>query len=93
MKILQDGKEVSTIDFGEVELGARKEIIIELENEGEGALTELAFKVNPEIQILAAPHIIAPHSKSSLRLSWMPDANLKQPIQVNLEITGKEVFG
>lgn len=93
MKILQDGKEISTISFGEVEIGQKKEIAVKLFNDGKGKLTELQFKVNPEITIELAPQQIAPEGLGELRLSWMPDLAVTQPIQVKLEITGKEVFG
>lgn len=93
MKILQDGKEITAIDFGQVEFGMKKDIFIEIQNDGVATLTELQFKANPEIQISNAPSTIKPHKSAYVTLSWIPDANLQQPINVNLEITGKEVFG
>lgn len=93
MKLLKEGKEIADIDFGEVEFGAKKELVLGLENDGEGTLTELAFKINPEIKIEGLPpKIIAPHERASIRLSWLPEISLRQPIKVKLEITGKEVF-
>jgi hypothetical protein len=93
VKILQDGKEVSTISFGEVEFGMKKDILVEIQNDGESTLKELTYTANPEIHISNAPQTIAPHKSAYVTLSWIPDAKLQQPIQVNLEITGKEVFG
>lgn len=92
MKLLKEGKEIADIDFGEVEFGAKKELIIEVYNDGEGTLTDLQFKVNPEIQIIDAPKQIPKQESRLLQLSWLPEISLRQPIKIKLEITGKEVF-
>lgn len=96
MKISQEGREItatSPITFGEVEFGMKKDILIEIQNDGVGLLTGLQFKAIPEIHILNAPTKIAPLKSAYLTLSWIPDANVQQPINANLEISGKEVFG
>ena len=93
MKILQDGKEVAMISFGEVEFGVRKDILVEIYNDGEGEVRELEFKADPTIQVLNPPLKIAKRQSAYLTLAWIPDANLTQPINTKLEITGKEVFG
>ena len=92
MRLLQNGKETAAIDFGMVELGTRKEIIVELENNGEGTLTDLIFKIDFDVQIIDAPKTVNPHATVPIRLSWAPTPELRQPLEVTLEVTGKEVF-
>jgi hypothetical protein len=93
MRLMQGGKEVTVIDFGSVEFGTKKEISVDLVNDSEAALRELQVSVNPEITIESkVPAFMLPQDTITLQLSWMPKLEIKKPINVNLEITGKEVF-
>ena len=83
---------VESINFGEVEVATEKQITVALTNDSVATLSELKFKVAPEITIVSAPVTIAPNSKAELILSWIPDVNLNQPLNTNLEISGKEIY-
>lgn len=92
MKLMQGGKEITAIDFGEVEIGVKKDIDVIIVNDSGATLKELRYiLMRTEVKILDAPAMIAPHAEGVIRLSWTPKLKLKAP-KVDLEITGKEVY-
>jgi hypothetical protein len=80
------------IDFGQVEIGIRKEISVTIENDTNATVTELQFNVDPEIKIESSPVELEPHAKAILKLSWIPSLDLKQPLDTSIMIKGKEVY-
>lgn len=83
---------VPKIDFGICEMGIKKDIVVIIENETNATVTELQFKVDPEIKIESSPTEIPSGGKGILVLSWIPNLSLKQPLDTKLEIKYKEVY-
>jgi len=90
-KIVKHGH-IKNLDFEEVLIGTKIEISVIIENDTNAFVTELQFKVDPEIKIESAPSEIGPNGEGILRLSWIPSSDLRQPINTSIKITGKEIY-
>ena len=90
MKILQDNNEIIVIDFGTVEIGQSKELALEVKNDSNGRLIDLTFTA-PGIEIVEQPEVIEANGVGALLLKWIPTLKLK-PFQIELEISGKELY-
>ena len=90
-------EQIEYIDFGIVEAGTSKEIIIYLYNDTRAVLTNLEFvkpnMAEPNSLVVAKmPKTIQPGKIEELIIRWSPSMNFKQALEVPIIIKGDEVY-
>jgi len=100
MKLYDDismKNQITSIYLGEVEAGQQKEIRVYLFNDTDGYFKDLKYSFpklprTETLEIIDAPIYIDPHSAKPLTIRWKPSANFRKALELQLDITGKEVF-
>jgi len=100
MKLFNDSElkheitENTSISFGEVEVGLKKDITIYIYNDTDGELEniELDIPKNNDVTIIEKPEKINKHSHSPVTLRWKPSLDLRQALKTEITIAAKEIY-
>ena len=95
MKIFADSelkKEIAEIDFGEVEVGKKKDLTLYLHNETSGLARNLIFNVDQQIAVSDCPVLLEAKETKPFKLSWTPTVDFKQPLNTKIEVKGTVVY-
>ena len=99
MKILLNGKEVSTLDLGMVKIGETKEYLYTLENDSKWDIIEIELSLKQmngqhisEVQFLEFPKEMKAYKTATLKFSWTPSVEIKSGLTSQLQIKALEVW-
>lgn len=85
--------EITTLDFGIVDAGTKKEFKFFLYNDSLAELMNLKFDIkHPEIKILKMPSAIHKDSVAEFTIEWEPSITLKEGLKIQLTISGEELW-
>ena len=81
------------LDFGIVDVGQEKDIVIYVKNDNGTLVTDLKFFVNnKEIAILSAPTELKKDEVDKIILKWKPTLEVKVGLKAELNISGSEIW-
>jgi len=81
------------IEFGEVEIGEKKEKTIWVRNPSANILSRIIEVEPPEgVEILSYPSVIEPKEVKEIKLSWSPNPQLKRKFTGTFSWKEKEVY-
>ena len=87
--ISQDGKEVSEINFGIVQVGTTKSLDIEVKNMGDAILFDIAYSIpHPDVEIKSSPSKLGPSESGTISLKYTPAEDREEGLRIKLNIKG-----
>jgi len=87
-------KPIYFVPFGEVQIGASKEMVVFVHNESLNTIKDLEFFVHvPEVELLSGPRVLEGKGVESLTVKWTPSVTVKRGLNVDIDWEGVEVYG
>ena len=94
MKLLNsEGKQIEKVDFGVVEAGKQKTVLVTLFNDDISTLTEIEIKTNhQEVELSNVPTTVDSREKKEFKLTWKPSVNIKKGLIADIIIKCSELW-
>ena len=92
MKILKDGQEVNSLDFGFVEIGVPHSFAYVLKNDSPYDVIDLEVAVADKNVQVTAPNKMEPHGEAELIFNWTPPIDQKKGLKTVFKIKRTEVY-
>ena len=87
--ISQEGKEVSEINFGIVQVGTTKSLDIEVKNNGNAILFDIVYNIpHPDVEIKSSPSKLGPNESGTISLKYTPAEDREEGLRIKLNIKG-----
>ena len=99
MKILQNNKEITTIDLGMLKIGETKVYEYTLENDSNWEITDIKLSLKEidgkhvnEVSFIDYPTSLLPNQRAKLKFSWSPNVVIKKGLKTQLQIKALEIW-
>ena len=87
-------KEVTVLDLEILDAGETKQYTFYVFNDTSAYLKNLVFEAeHDEVKIISFPDALPPSASGELVVEWSPSITLKEGLKVEVNITGKELWG
>lgn len=94
MKLLDSqNKEITELDFGNVEIDNTKTIVCFLENDSEAFLEQIKIKVsNEEVAVSLASSFLDPFKKAKVEFTWTPSLKERKGLKADVSIEVTQIW-
>jgi len=87
--LLLDGREISEIDLGVVQVGTVKNMDIDVQNKGDALLFDIEYAIpHPDVEILSSPKKLGPNESGTISLKYTPAEDREEGLRIKLNIKG-----
>ena len=93
MRILNSDKiETDTVDFGEVDIGTTKVMLLYIENATSALLRDIVIKIDDNsVKLVELPKEVQPNTIEPFKVSWTP--KLKKGLKTKIYGEAYEIYG
>ena len=93
IKILENGKEVETLNLGIVEAGKTKKYVFEILNDSANDIVDVLVTIdNTEVSVLEYPRELKANGIGILEIKWNPSVTIRQGLKETLRIEAAELY-
>jgi len=89
ISLLRDGREITEIDLGVVQVGTVKNMDIDVQNRGDALLFDIEYSIpHPDVVILSSPTKLGPNESGTISLKYTPAEDREEGLRIKLTIRG-----